>query len=49
MCRQRIDPEEWQAHGGHMPGEPAEWSERACGMAALRMIADQSPEHIRHR
>lgn len=38
MCRQRIDPEEWQAHGGQVLGDRAEWSDRACGMAALRMI-----------
>jgi hypothetical protein len=38
MCRQRIDPEEWHAHGGAGLGDVAEWSDRACGMAALRMI-----------
>jgi hypothetical protein len=38
MCRQRIDPDEWDEHGGHALGDRAEWSERACGMAALRMI-----------
>lgn len=38
MCRQRIDPDEWQAHGGSALGDRAEWSDRACGMAALRMI-----------
>lgn len=38
MCRQRIEPEEWQAHGGPVLGDRAEWSDRACGMAALRMI-----------
>jgi hypothetical protein len=38
MCRQRIDPGEWQAHGGDHLGDRAEWSDRACGMAALRMI-----------
>jgi Peptidase C39 family len=38
MCRQRIDPAEWDAHGGAVLGSHAEWSDRACGMAALRMI-----------
>jgi hypothetical protein len=38
MCRQRIDPAEWDAHGGAVLGDRAEWSDRACGMAALRMI-----------
>jgi hypothetical protein len=38
MCRQRIDPAEWDAHDGQTLGDRAEWSERACGMAALRMI-----------
>jgi hypothetical protein len=38
MCRQRIDCQEWIAHGGSDLGEIAEWSDRACGMAALRMI-----------
>lgn len=38
MCRQRIDPGEWKAHGGAALGDRAEWSDRACGMAALRMI-----------
>ena len=38
MCRQRIDPGEWDAHGGGALGDRAEWSDRACGMAALRMI-----------
>ena len=38
MCRQRIDPAEWDAHGGRVLGDCAEWSDRACGMAALRMI-----------
>ena len=38
MCRQRIDPAEWDAHGGPVLGDCAEWSDRACGMAALRMI-----------
>jgi hypothetical protein len=38
ICRQRIDPDKWDEHGGHALGDRAEWSERACGMAALRMI-----------
>lgn len=38
MCRQRIDPAEWDAHGGAELGDRAQWSDRACGMAALRMI-----------
>jgi hypothetical protein len=38
MCRQRIDPAEWDRHGGTALGDRAEWSDRACGMAALRMI-----------
>lgn len=38
MCRQLIDPDEWEAHGGSELGDRMEWSNRACGMAALRMI-----------
>ena len=38
MCRQRIDPGEWAECGGAALGDRAEWSDRACGMAALRMI-----------
>src|ERR1700736_4159993 len=38
MCRKRIDPGEWDTHGGAALGDRAEWSDRACGMAALRMI-----------
>jgi Peptidase_C39 like family len=38
MCRQRIEPREWDQHGGPQLGDRAEWSDRACGMAALRMI-----------
>jgi len=38
MCRQRIDPAEWDLHGGWVLGDRVEWSDRACGMAALRMI-----------
>ena len=38
MCRQRIDPGEWETCGGPQLGDRAEWSDRACGMAALRRI-----------
>jgi hypothetical protein len=38
MCPQRIDPREWEYHGGTGLGDIDEWSDRACGMAALRMI-----------
>ena len=38
MGRQRIDPAEWDANGGAVLGSHAEWSDRACGIAALRMI-----------
>ena len=38
MCRQLIPAEEWEQHGGWALGERLEWSNRACGMAALRMI-----------
>ncbi|MBF6060482.1 hypothetical protein IU500_06790 [Nocardia terpenica] len=38
MCRQLIDPDEWEHHGGAALGDRLEWSDRACGMAALRMI-----------
>lgn len=38
MCRQRIDAGEWAECGGAALGDCAEWSDRACGMAALRMI-----------
>lgn len=38
MCRQLITPEEWTRHGGPALGDRMEWSNRACGMAALRMI-----------
>jgi hypothetical protein len=38
MCRQRIKSQEWSAHGGDDLGEIAAWSDRACGMAALRMM-----------
>jgi hypothetical protein len=38
LCRQLIDPAEWDLHGGCALGDRIEWSNRACGMAALRMI-----------
>jgi hypothetical protein len=38
MCRQRIDSQEWSNHGGCDLGQIEEWSDRACGVAALRMI-----------
>lgn len=38
MCRQRIDPAEWKGRRGPELGDIAEWSNRACGMACLRMI-----------
>ncbi|WP_218025871.1 hypothetical protein [Nocardia miyunensis] len=38
LCRQLIDPAEWNQHGGSELGDRMEWSNRACGMAALRMI-----------
>ncbi|PZG31053.1 hypothetical protein C1I98_30460 [Spongiactinospora gelatinilytica] len=38
MCRQLIDPAEWDRHQGWTLGDRLEWSNRACGMAALRMI-----------
>ncbi|MGX1560932.1 C39 family peptidase [Streptomyces sp. NPDC055506] len=38
MCRQRIDPTEWDLHGGWALGDRIEWSNRACGLASLRMI-----------
>ncbi|WP_196455008.1 C39 family peptidase [Planomonospora sp. ID82291] len=38
MCRQLVDPAEWDLHGGWVLGDRMEWSNRACGMAALRMI-----------
>jgi hypothetical protein len=37
-CRQLIEPAEWVLHGGWALGDRMEWSDRACGMAALRMI-----------
>ncbi|MEV0850025.1 C39 family peptidase [Streptomyces sp. NPDC049954] len=38
MCRQLIEPEEWELHGGWALGSRLEWSNRACGLASLRMI-----------
>ncbi|MGW7539850.1 C39 family peptidase [Streptomyces sp. NPDC054770] len=38
MCRQLIDPTEWDLHGGWALGDRVEWSNRACGLASLRMI-----------
>lgn len=38
MCRQLIDSDEWAKHNGHLLGNRIEWSNRACGMADLRMI-----------
>ncbi|MFE6397485.1 C39 family peptidase [Streptomyces alboflavus] len=38
MCRQLIDPAEWELHGGWALGDRIEWSNRACGLASLRMI-----------
>lgn len=38
MCRQRVDLAEWEAYGGWALGDRVGWSDRACGMAALRMI-----------
>ncbi len=38
MCRQLITPAEWDLHGGWALGDRIEWSNRACGLASLRMI-----------
>lgn len=38
MVRQLVDPADWDLHGGWALGDRMEWSNRACGMAALRMI-----------
>jgi Peptidase C39 family len=38
MCRQLIEPAEWDAHDGLALGDRMEWSDRTCGIAALRMI-----------
>ncbi|MYT33313.1 MULTISPECIES: C39 family peptidase [unclassified Streptomyces] len=38
MCRQLITPSEWDLHGGWALGDRIDWSNRACGLASLRMI-----------
>ncbi|MFE0256869.1 C39 family peptidase [Streptomyces sp. NPDC059010] len=38
LCRQLIAPAEWDLHGGWALGDRIEWSNRACGLASLRMI-----------
>ncbi|MEW2161504.1 C39 family peptidase [Streptomyces sp. NPDC007084] len=38
LCRQLIDPAEWDLHGGWALGDRVEWSNRACGLASLRAI-----------
>ena len=38
MCRQLIAPAEWDLQGGWALGDRVEWSNRACGLASLRMI-----------
>lgn len=38
MVRQLVDPAEWDLEGGWALGDRMEWSNRACGMAALRMV-----------
>ncbi|MFG2639888.1 C39 family peptidase [Streptomyces sp. NPDC048370] len=38
LCRQLIDPAEWDLHGGWALGDRIEWSNRACGLASLRAI-----------
>ncbi|MFF3069229.1 glutamate ligase domain-containing protein [Kitasatospora sp. NPDC057936] len=38
MCRQLVPVEEWEQQGGTDLGDRLTWSNRACGMAALRMI-----------
>ncbi|MFJ6695755.1 C39 family peptidase [Streptomyces sp. NPDC091272] len=38
MCRQLITPKEWELQGGWALGNRIEWSNRACGLASLRMI-----------
>ncbi|MGW2822161.1 C39 family peptidase [Streptomyces sp. NPDC001443] len=38
LCRQLIDPAEWDEHGGWALGDRIHWSNRACGLASLRMI-----------
>lgn len=38
LCRQLIDPGEWELHAGAELGDRLEWSNRACGLASLRMM-----------
>ena len=38
MCRQRFDVEQWQADGFATAQESAWWSDRACGVACVRMM-----------
>lgn len=38
MCRQLVTPEEWQEQAGWSLGDRIEWSNRACGIACLRML-----------
>ncbi|MFD4542501.1 C39 family peptidase [Streptomyces bauhiniae] len=38
LCRQLIDPAEWDLYGGWALGDRIEWSNRACGLASLRAI-----------
>ncbi|NIY69629.1 C39 family peptidase [Streptomyces malaysiensis] len=38
LCRQLIEPAEWDLHGGWALGDRIEWSNRACGLASLRAI-----------
>lgn len=38
MRRQRITPDEWQEQAGWSLGDRIEWSDRACGIACLRML-----------
>lgn len=38
MCRQLITSAEWDFHGGWALGDRIEWSNRACGLASLRMV-----------
>ncbi|WP_236246432.1 C39 family peptidase [Streptomyces sp. CC210A] len=38
LCRQLIEPAEWDLHGGWALGDRIEWSNRACGLASLKAI-----------
>lgn len=38
LCRQRIEEAEWDQQSGWSLGDRVEWSDRACGVADLRMI-----------